>query len=149
MQSAEYVFSGGNENSNYRFSAGYLDQEGAIIETGYERFNFRANSNFNYGKLRFGETMNVAFGVQLPERADGGRSLIEHAIKMAPYLDVYNSDNLGGFQGPNSPLDGQDAANPVRVQTLGDAVNKSITILGSLFAEYEIFDDLVADTINT
>ena len=136
-------FSGGNESSNYRFSAGYFDQEGAIIETGFERFNFRANSNFEYGKLRFGETMNVAFGVQNPERADGGRSLIEHAIKMAPYLNVYNPDNLGGFQGPNSPLDGQDAANPVRVQTLGDAVNKSITILGSLFAEYEIIDDLV------
>lgn len=30
--------SGGSDNSNYRFSAGYLNQEGAIIETEFERF---------------------------------------------------------------------------------------------------------------
>lgn len=135
--------SGGNDNSNYRFSAGYLNQEGALIETEYERFNFRSNSNFDFGDLRFGQTLNVAFTVQNPERSDGGRSVLEHAIKSAPYLPVYNPDNRGGFQGPNTVIDGQDAANPVRVQTLGSAVNKGLTILGSLYAEYEIVDGLI------
>ncbi|MDT0687687.1 SusC/RagA family TonB-linked outer membrane protein [Autumnicola psychrophila] len=143
LRSFNLGLSGGSENSNFRFSGGYLNQEGAIVETEFERFNFRSNSNFDFGKLRFGQTLNVAFTVQSPERADGGRSLIEHAIKSAPYLPVYNPDNLGGFQGPNSPVDGQDAANPIRVQTIGSAVNKGVTILGSLFAEYEIIDGLV------
>jgi TonB-linked SusC/RagA family outer membrane protein len=134
--------SGGSDNSNYRFSAGYLNQEGAIIETEFERFSFRANSNFTMGKLKFGETMGISFNVQNPEKADGGRSLIEHAIKSAPYLPIYNSDNNGGFQGPNSSIDGQDAANPVRVQTLGEAINKSVSIIGSVFGEYEIIDGL-------
>ncbi|MGW1454962.1 SusC/RagA family TonB-linked outer membrane protein [Salegentibacter agarivorans] len=142
MKSINLGLSGGNENSNYRFSGGYLNQEGAVIETEFERFNFRSNSNFNFGKLSFGQTLNVAFTLQNPEREDGGRSIIEHAIKSAPYLSVYNPDNRGGFQGPNSALDGQDAANPVRVQTLGSAENKGLTILGSLFAEYEIIDGL-------
>src|SRR5690606_39491737 len=35
-----------------------------------------------------------------------------------------------------------DAANPVRVQTLGSAENKGLTVLGSLFAEYEIIEGL-------
>ncbi|MGB3776684.1 MAG: TonB-dependent receptor [Leeuwenhoekiella sp.] len=134
--------SGGSENSNYRFSAGYLNQEGAIIETEFERFSFRANSNFTTGKLKFGQTLGVSFNVQNPERADGGRSLIEHAIKAAPYLPVYNEDNNGGFQGPNSSVDGQDAVNPVRAQTLGEAVNKSVSIQGSVFGEYQIIDGL-------
>mgnify|MGYP003136331292 FL=1 len=142
MKSINLGLSGGNENSNYRFSGGYLNQEGAVIETEFERFNFRSNSNFNFGKLSFGQTLNVAFTLQNPEREDGGRSIIEHAIKSAPYLSVYNPDNRGGFQGPNSALDGQDAANPVRVQTIGSAENKGLTILGSLFAEYEIIDGL-------
>ncbi|PRX45696.1 SusC/RagA family TonB-linked outer membrane protein [Salegentibacter salegens] len=142
MKSINLGLSGGNENSNFRFSGGYLNQEGAVIETEFERFNFRSNSNFNFGKLSFGQTLNVAFTLQNPEREDGGRSIIEHAIKSAPYLSVYNPDNRGGFQGPNSALDGQDAANPVRVQTLGSAENKGLTILGSLFAEYEIIDGL-------
>ncbi len=143
LRSINLGLSGGSENSNFRFSGGYLNQEGAIIETEFERFNFRSNSNFDFGKLRFGQTLNVAFTVQNPEREDGGRSILEHAIKSAPYLRVYNPENRGGFQGPNSALDGQDAANPVRVQTIGSAVNKGLTILGSFFAEYEIIEDLV------
>lgn len=143
LRSINLGLSGGGENSNFRFSGGYLNQEGAIVETEFERFNFRSNSNFNFGKLRFGQTMNVAFTVQNPERSDGGSSLIEHAIKSAPYLRVYNPDNRGGFQGPNTVLDGQDASNPVRVQTLGSAVNKGLTVLGSFFAEYEIIDNLI------
>jgi TonB-dependent starch-binding outer membrane protein SusC len=143
LRSITLGLSGGSEDSNFRFSGGYLNQEGAIVETEFERFNLRSNSNFTFGKLRLGQTLNVAFTVQNPEREDGGRSLIEHAIKSAPYLPVYNPDNRGGFQGPNSSLDGQDAANPVRVQTLGSAENRGITILGSLFAEYEIIEGLV------
>ncbi|WP_031425580.1 SusC/RagA family TonB-linked outer membrane protein [Flavimarina sp. Hel_I_48] len=134
--------SGGSENSNFRFSAGYLNQEGAIIETEFERFSFRANSNFTTGKFSFGETMGISFNVQNPERADGGRSLIEHAIKAAPYLPVYNVNNNGGFQGPNSSIDGQDAVNPVRAQTLGEAINKSVSITGSVFGEYKIVEGL-------
>lgn len=142
MRNYNLGLSGGGDNSNYRFSAGYLNQEGAVIETEFERFSFRANSNFTTGKLKFGQTMGISFNVQNPERADGGRSLIEHAIKSAPYLPIYNPNNKGGFQGPNSSIDGQDAANPVRVQTLGEAVNKSVSIIGSVFGEYEIIDGL-------
>lgn len=142
MRNYNLGLSGGGENSNYRFSAGYLNQEGTIIETEFERFTFRANSTFNVGRLKFGETLGVSFSLQNPERAGGGRSLIEHAIKAAPYLPIYNPDNLGGFQGPNSALDGQDAENPVRVQTLGNAENKAISVIGSIYAEYEIIDDL-------
>ena len=143
LKNYDLALSGGGENSNYRFSAGYLNQEGTIIETEFERFSFRANSNFKTGKLNFGQTMGVSFNVQNPERADGGRSLIEHAIKSAPYLPIYNSENLGGFQGASSAIDGQDAANPVRVQTLGEAINRSVSIQGSMFGEYEILDGLV------
>ncbi|MBL4879730.1 MAG: TonB-dependent receptor [Oleispira sp.] len=142
MQKVDFAISGGSESSNYRFSAGYLDQEGAIIETGFERFSFRANSNFTVGKFNFGETLAVSFNKQNPERNLGDRSLLEHAIKTPPYLTVYNENNLGGFQGPSNGLDGQDAENPIRVQTLGSQVNKSSSIIGSLFGEFEILKGL-------
>ncbi|AYN66335.1 TonB-dependent receptor [Euzebyella marina] len=142
MQKVDLGISGGTENGDFRFSAGYMDQEGAIIETGFERFSFRANSNFSIGKFKFGETMSVSFNTQNPERNLGARSLLEHAIKIPPYLPVYNPNNLGGFQGPSSGLDGQDAENPVRVQTLGEHVNKSSAIIGSIFGEFEILNGL-------
>ena len=142
MQKVDLGISGGTENGDFRFSAGYMDQEGAIIETGFERFSFRANSNFSIGKFKFGETMSVSFNTQNPERNLGARSLLGHAIKIPPYLPVYNPNNLGGFQGPSSGLDGQDAENPVRVQTLGEHVNKSSAIIGSIFGEFEILNGL-------
>lgn len=142
VQNYDLNVSGGGENSNFRISAGYLNQEGTIVETGFERYSFRANSNFSLGKFNIGETMSVAFNGQNPENQNGGRSLIEHAIKMAPYLPVYNTNNLGGFQGPNNGQDGQDAENPVRAQTLGEALNKSVAISGSIFGEYEIIEGL-------
>ena len=146
MQSYDLSLSGGNENSSFRFSGGYLGQEGAVIETGYERFNFRANSDFNFGNLKIGETMGVSFDNRNPERNSGGRSIIEHAIKSAPYLPIYNADNRGGFQGASSAIDGQDAENPVRVQTLGESENRSINIVGSLYAEYELLERLTFRT---
>ncbi len=142
LQNVDLGISGGGENSSFRFSAGYVDQEGAVIETGFERFTFRANSNFNVGKFKFGETFSVSFNEQNPERSSGGRSLLEHAIKIPSYLPIYNTDNLGGFQGPNTAADGQDAENPIRAQTLGHALNKSTTILGNIFGEFEILKGL-------
>jgi len=146
MQNYNLALAGGNENSNFRFSGGYLGQEGAMVETDYERFNFRANSNFTFGNLTIGENLGVSFDRQNPERDSGGRSLLEHAIKIAPYLPIYNEDNLGGFQGPSTSIDLQDAENPIRAQTLGEVQNKSVNINGGIFAEYEVFDALTFKT---
>lgn len=142
IQDYNVSYSGGNENSSHLFSAEYLKQEGTLIDTGFERYSFRANSSTKFGKITVGESMSISFGKQNPERDEEGRSLIEHAIKAAPYLSVYNSNNLGGFQGPSSSADGQDAVNPVRVQTLGDAVNKTLGIIGNVYAELEIIEGL-------
>jgi TonB-linked SusC/RagA family outer membrane protein len=146
MQNYNLSVAGGGEMSNYIFSAGYMDQEGIIVNTGFQRFNFRANSDFTVGKFKFGETLTTSINQQRPYRDAGGRSQVEHAIKMAPYLPVYNPENLGGFQGPLSPLDNQDAENPVRAMTLTDRVNASETLLGTLFAEWEIIDGLKLKT---
>ncbi len=142
MTSYDLGISGGNENSNYKISAGYTDQDGAVIETGFKRYSLRANSNFTSGKFKLGETFALSFNDQAPEINSGGRSIIEHAIKMAPYLQVYNPDNLGGYQGPSNNIDGQDAENPVRIMELGNRQNKFLAITGSLFGEFEIIDGL-------
>ncbi|MBU2914036.1 SusC/RagA family TonB-linked outer membrane protein [Reichenbachiella agariperforans] len=142
MQSYNVGVSGGGENSAFRISGGYLSQEGIIISTGMDRYNFRANSNFNLGKLKIGENVSISVSEQNPETSNGGRSVIEHAIKSAPYLPVYNENNLGGYQGPNSSIDGQDAENPVRVLEMGSISDKRMTVIGNIYAQYEIISGL-------
>ncbi len=142
IQDYNVSYSGGGETGNYLFSGGYQKQEGVIIETGFERYSFRGSGSKTFGKLKVGQTMSIAFSKQRPERQGGGRTLIEHAIKAAPYLSVFNPNNLGGFQGPSSSADGQDAENPVRVQTHGDAINRSLGIIGNIYGEYEFLPGL-------
>jgi TonB-linked SusC/RagA family outer membrane protein len=142
MQDYDLSLSGGNENSTFRLSAGYLNQQGIVIKTGLERYNFRANSDFKKGRLKIGENLSLSYSIQHPLADDGGRSLLEHAIKMAPYLPVYNEDNLGGFQGPTSSIDGQDAENPVRIMELNSRKQNTLDILGNLYAELELIKGL-------
>ncbi|AUP77900.1 TonB-dependent receptor [Flavivirga eckloniae] len=142
MQNYDVNYSAGTEKSTQFFSGGYMKQDGIIINTGFERYSFRANSSFNIGKLKVGESMSIAFGKQNPELQGGGRTLITHAIKAAPYLPVYNPNNEGGFQGPSSSADGQDAENPVRIQTHATSVNKTLGIIGNIYAELELMKGL-------
>lgn len=141
MQDYNLSFSNGSENSSSRYSAGYLKQEGSIIGTGFERYSFRANNTQSVGKLTVGSNIGVSFNNTNPERNAGGRTLLEHAIKMAPYLPVYNANSLGGYQGP-SAADGNDAENPVRVANLGYQKIRGVSIIGNIFAELEIYKGL-------
>lgn len=146
MQNYSVSASGGSEYSNYMLSAGYVDQGGIITNTGFKRFNLRANSDFTKGNFKVGETMNISINDQKPYFNEGGRSMIEHAIKMAPYLPVYNPNNLGGFQGPLSTLDNQDAENPIRALELDSRHNKNQNIMGTIYAQYKIIDGLNVKT---
>jgi TonB-linked SusC/RagA family outer membrane protein len=143
MQNYDISVTGGSENSTFRLSAGYLNQRGIIIKTGLERYNFRANSDYTKGRLKIGENLSLSYGSQNPLADNGGRSLLEHAIKMAPYLPVYNHENKrGGYQGPTSAIDGQDAENPVRIMELNSRKRNTMDILGNLYGELEIIKGL-------
>ncbi|UUF13828.1 MULTISPECIES: SusC/RagA family TonB-linked outer membrane protein [Flavobacterium] len=141
MQDYNLSFSNGTETSTARYSAEYLKQEGAVINTGFERYSFRANNTQDIGRLKVGSNMGISFSKINPERNSGGRTLLEHAIKMAPYLPVYNGANLGGYQGP-SAIDGNDAENPVRVANLGYQKINNLSIIGNIYAELEIYKGL-------
>ena len=142
MQNYDLSLSGGNENSTFRLSTGYLNQRGIVIKTGLERYNFRANSDFKKGILKIGENLSLSYSSQDPLADNGGRSLLEHAIKMAPYLPVYNKNNLGGFQGPRTSIDGQDAENPVRIMELNNRQRNTLEVLGNLYGEVDIIKGL-------
>ncbi|QGK73848.1 TonB-dependent receptor [Flavobacterium sp. SLB02] len=141
MQDYNLSFSNGTETSTSRYSAEYLKQEGAVINTGFERYSFRANNTQDIGKLKVGSNIGVSFSTINPERSSGGRTLLEHAIKMAPYFPIYNGASLGGYQGP-SAIDGNDAENPVRVANLGYQKINNLSLIGNIYAELEIYKGL-------
>lgn len=134
--------SSGTENGTYRISGGYIKSDGDMIGTKYDRYNFRSNSDYKHGIITIGENIGLSYSTFNPLQSSGGRSLIQHAIKMAPYLPVYNPDNLGGFQGPHSAVDGQDAENPVRIVNKYGDVQNTLDLLGNVYADIQILKDL-------
>ncbi len=142
MQDYNLSFSSGTDTSTSRYSAGYQKQEGAIINTGFKRYSFRANNSQKIGKLSVGSNIGLSFSTINPERNSGGRTLLEHAIKMAPYLPVYNANNPGGYQGQEGSDGGNDAENPVRVANNGYQKINGVSIIGNIYAELEIYKGL-------
>lgn len=139
IQDHNFSFSGGNDAGRYLFSAGYYSQDGIIINTGFDRFSFRANSDFNLGKkLKIGESFLISTTGSLEN--NGGVALV-HTIYFPPYIPVYDPTEIGGYDGPDV-RDGTDAQNPVRLMMLPDATSKRIGVLGNAYLSYEIIKGL-------
>lgn len=61
-QNHNLSFSGGSENTLYRASLNYMNQEGVIIDNGFERIQSRLNATHNAlgGRLRLGLNLNAS-----------------------------------------------------------------------------------------
>lgn len=132
---------GGGENSMFNVGGGLFRQEGIMLGTGFKRYSFRANSEFNLGKFKLGQTLTISQSTRNNEPYNGGRSQIEHMIKMVPYIPVRDADFLGGFRATDA-ADGTDPENPVLNAKLRRNVDENTKILGTAYVTYEIVDGL-------
>jgi len=141
MQNYHFSAAGGNENANFRLSTGYLSQDGIVLNTGIEKYTARLNSNYKKGIFKVGENLAVSISNQDQMVNANSVSPLEYAIKVAPYLPVYDASNLGGFKGPDE-IDGQDARNPVRTLSRQNISTNVTSILGNIFAEIKLMEGL-------
>jgi hypothetical protein len=108
------LFQEGTDNATFMVSGGYFNQQGILRGTGFERFSFRANSDFKIGKrLTIGESITVSHIDQQVEPVPGGRSLIEHTIKWVPYIPVEDPTTTWWLSDTPDRVDGSDPQNPV------------------------------------
>ncbi|TDS17700.1 SusC/RagA family TonB-linked outer membrane protein [Sphingobacterium paludis] len=149
-QSYQLSATGGGENATYAVSLGHLKQKGAIIHSGFERFNVRSNTVFKAfgGKLRLGENMQFGhtrgFGVGVNPNVAGGYmgdgSILGFAFRVQNIIPVY--DEGGNFAGSRGGWG--NGQNPVAMAFRGkDNVNKANMFFGNAFAEYDILDGLM------
>src|SRR5690606_15815119 len=105
FQDYNITFSSGKNDIRTLLSVGYLNQQGAIIETGFERFNVRANLD---GKVNNFITMgwNIAGTRSKEDYANtyGRDATIGRALWLDPRYPVYNEDGtyldyIGGQDG--------------------------------------------------
>jgi TonB-dependent starch-binding outer membrane protein SusC len=152
MSDLNVSISGGNENINTYVSAGYFNQDGVVIGTGFERFSLRANVNANLtDKLSVG--INLAPTFTNRERAiTGGAGRGEQgfgeAMVASPLAPVYLPD--GSFNPMIQSPGTFDYPNPVMNLTQTDDQTNQTRMLINAFLEYEITPDLrFKTTFNT
>lgn len=85
--------SGGNENSTYLVSLGYLDQESNFVgpKKGMERYNFRINLTNEYGKFKL--TSTLAYSKQkITDHSSSTSTLMVDAFRVPLYYTQKDED---------------------------------------------------------
>lgn len=144
--------SGAKENVRYMTSLEYLNQEGIMMGTGLDRYNFRTNIDFDVTDgIKFGmnlsgnkrditETLNSA-------SATGSDNDLNYSIRRfaSPTVPVkYSNGHWGQVDGlyyePGSTV-GQ-SRNVVELAQLGENINEVYNFQGKVFAEIEFVKNL-------
>ncbi len=88
----ELSITGGSNAGMYSISFGYLDREGTIKESSFERYSLRANSTFNAGKhVVFGLNMNTSIQMRTGEMGgQGDDSTFARTYTMPRWVPAYN-----------------------------------------------------------
>lgn len=142
-QNHNISFGGGADNTNYRASIGYNNQNGIAIGSNLEKYTGRINLTQRAMDDRFRVNLNLTAARVNQDNAaissnigNEGGNLLKDALRWAPTLPVYNND--GSYY-----QIGELRVNPVSWQDLQDITERS-TLLGDVKISYNFLETLSA-----
>ncbi len=145
--------SGGSENSNYFVSAGLFQQKSMVKKWDLDRYSFRINSDHRVGKrLKIGQALTLAYTQTKRGNNAGGNGFIYAASASMPpffsYLDTDKAvpDNRYGYTG-NLGVAGLTIGNTPGMNQITQATDRSLRVLGNIYAEVELFKGLKARSV--
>lgn len=145
---------GAGDKSRYTFSANYTDQDGIILNSGFQRYNFHTNVEWEPRKqVRFG--VNATYGrikqtgLTTTEKqvfnsspfSAGITNSFVYALLMPPVVSVYNADGDYNFSNPYEYAYfaiGDHAANPVYDLRESVAENQNNYLLSNVWSSYTV-----------
>ncbi|MGX5819256.1 TonB-dependent receptor [Chitinophaga lutea] len=152
VQNYSIAINSGTEKAAYSVVAGYFDQEGILVNTGYKRFSLRVNGDFTPNK-RVKVGFGVAPSLQLEHNnrqgvgfnVDGQRAIFASASMIPTMGSPYNPD--GSLALGISGFTNQFVwANPLRqLREVKDDADR-LRILANVFAEIKLTDHLTFRT---
>jgi TonB-linked SusC/RagA family outer membrane protein len=140
---------GGTEKFKTSATVGYFNQEGVVINTGFERISLRINSKYQpTQRLTIGfnvaptQTVNTNFSTD--GAPYGTENLISSALITTPLASPYNPDGSLALTASDPVTFGNP--NWLRVAKEKEYNNKNFQLLSNAFVEYEILKGLTAKT---
>ena len=142
MTQYEIAVTGGSEKTTYNFSGSYIKQQGIVIYTDYERFNFHSNVESQVSKrIRLGLNMN-AYSTDGREQANGKDAPILYSLTSPPIFDLRNTDGSWGSMVRNPETLAGDVANPIGIATQVERYRQRFGWLGTIFGEADLLTGL-------
>jgi TonB-linked SusC/RagA family outer membrane protein len=140
MTSHNLSLSGGNDKVTYAFSAGYLDQDGIALGSGYKRQTLRGSTDAQIKKwLKGGFSFSLADSKQTTLSNDWG--IILTALRSQPTVAVRGAD--GSYDGPD---DQWMPENPVAMAEITQNYNKKQNFRYNAYMEASILKGLTFKT---
>lgn len=104
MQASHNIsVSGGSENTTYRFSAGYLNEEGNVLYTGFKRYNLNAGLDSKISdRVKAGFTSYVTYS----DQNWGSQESLRGAFRARPTGTVYYNELTNPSQNGDINVDG-------------------------------------------
>ncbi|MGI8635154.1 MAG: SusC/RagA family TonB-linked outer membrane protein, partial [Segetibacter sp.] len=147
QQQYQLTATGGNEKVKYALSGEYLNQQGIVTSTGFNRYSLRANVDVQLTKkLAVKVNLNPSYttaDVVLATGGTGGQNegVIAQATNVQPFYPLFNANGSYFIFSPGMSA-GPTAYNPVALAR--EIINKQarMRVLANINAEYSILDNL-------
>ncbi|SHE70930.1 SusC/RagA family TonB-linked outer membrane protein [Dysgonomonas macrotermitis] len=140
MHNHQLSITGGNENTQFAVSGGYLSQDGIAIGSSFERFSARANLDTQINKwLKFGLNSNVS-RFKRYNTVEHGDNIIRLAIRQFPDVPAKNPDGSWGVVAENNT--GTYFSNPVADAMMRENYDKGLDVNMNAYASIDIMKGL-------
>jgi TonB-linked SusC/RagA family outer membrane protein len=149
--SHQISITGGDEKTRYAISGNYYNQQGILLNTGFERYSGRINfdtdvfDNLKIGVNAIGSQStqngltNLAIG-----NGDVSNTWVE-ILRAIPIIPIYNKDGSFNYTNPYSETT-MNGVSPNPISDLVNTINQTTVTrtLGNFFANYKIIPSLSA-----
>lgn len=123
---------GGSEKVQYYVSGSYMDQDGTIIGSSFERFSVRTNLDAQLKKwLKLGLSATYSNTDESLKLADSDEGLINYSLTTIPSIPIYNVD--GSYSSVSQ--EGYTNPNPVAMAMEDDVLLARQKLTGNIFLE--------------
>ncbi len=135
MQNYQLSVTGGNDKVNYAVSGGWMDQDGIIIGSDFNRFNSRVSVDTHFTKwLKLGGKLAYTRTNETITLNDGSGGIIMQAMTMQPDVPVY--DFAGNYASPTS-VNGSSSWNPVALALQRNNSLRRQTVMGNFYGDLD------------
>ena len=125
---------GGSQKTQFSLSGGYMNQDGTVVGSNFERFSARTNIDHEFAKwLKVGGSLSYARTNEKIINNDGESGILMSAITMQP--DVQVKDKNGNWSGPSN-LNASANYNPVAMALLFNNRLRRDRIMGGFYGQF-------------